>query len=77
MKSYLLTLVSLCALTQTAAATGPAGSTGVVATIPGTIVRWQPGDPLPPGVLSVIAVPPQSYRSPRRPVERVTGTRKQ
>jgi hypothetical protein len=72
MKPYLLALILLLALIQTAAATGPAGSTGAVATIPGNIVRWQPGDPVPPGLLSVIVVRAQSYRSSPR----ATGIRK-
>jgi hypothetical protein len=75
MKPYLLALVSLIILTQTATATGPAGSTGAVATIPGTIVRWQPGDPVPPGLLSVMALPIQSQKSPHPP-HRATGIRR-
>jgi hypothetical protein len=77
MKTYLLALALLAALMRTAGATGPAGSTGVVATIPGHIVRWQPGDPVPPGVLFVTAVPAQSYKSGPQPVKRATGARKQ
>jgi hypothetical protein len=80
MQPYLLALILLIGLMRTAAATGPAGSTGVVATIPGSIVRWQPGDPVPPGVLLILATPMPDYGSsprPARPVGRVTRTRRQ
>jgi hypothetical protein len=73
MQPYLLALILLIGLMRTAAATGPAGSTGVVATIPGSIVRWQPGDPVPPGVFSILATPMPDYGSPSRPVARPVG----
>jgi hypothetical protein len=73
MRPYLLALILLIGLMRPAAATGPAGSTGVVATIPGSIVRWQPGDPVPPGVFSILATPMPDYGSPSRPVARPVG----
>jgi hypothetical protein len=75
MKSYLLAFIFVFGLTGSAAATGPAGSTGVVATVPGNIVRWQPGDPVPPqGILSLIFAP-QPYQTP--PHQREPKVRKQ
>lgn len=74
MKPYLLAIIFVFGLVHGAAATGPAGSTGAVATIPGNIVRWQPGDPVPPqGILSLIFAPqpapvppPQHEPKPRK-----------
>jgi hypothetical protein len=47
MKPYVSALILLLGLTQMAFATGPAGSTGAVATVSGSIVTWRPGDPVP------------------------------
>jgi hypothetical protein len=40
-----------------ALAQGPAGSTGAVASVPGSIVRWQPGDRVPAGLFSILTAP--------------------
>ena len=67
MKPYLLAVIFGLGLTGGAAATGPAGSTGAEATIPGNIVRWQPGDPVPPqGILSLIFAPQPDQAPPHR-----------
>jgi hypothetical protein len=51
--------IALLASTQFAAAQGPAGSTGAIASIPGYIVRAEPGQPVPQqGILSIITTPP-------------------
>jgi hypothetical protein len=65
-------------LVESAAAQGPAGSTGAIASIPGYIVRWQPGDPVPPGGLFSILTSP-SLRDPPtpQPVRREIRARKQ
>jgi hypothetical protein len=53
--------IALLASTQFAAAQGPAGGTGAIASIPGYIVRAEPGQPIPQqGLLSIIATPPNS-----------------
>jgi hypothetical protein len=62
MKPYVSALILLLGLTQMAFATGPAGSTGAVATVPGSIVTWRPGDPVPPGVVTVLTAPMQRYQ---------------
>jgi hypothetical protein len=54
-------------LVQGAIAQGPAGSTGAIASIPGSIVRWQPGDPVPPGLFSILASPSLRDQPPRQP----------
>jgi hypothetical protein len=50
-------LVLAFGLVEAAAAQGPAGSTGAIASIPGPIVRWQPGDPVPPGLFAILTSP--------------------
>ena len=63
---------------QAALAQGPAGSTGAIASIPGSIVRWQPGDPVPsPGLFSILTSPSPRYQLPPEPVRRETKVRKQ
>ena len=69
MKPYLLAIVFVLGLTHGAAATGPAGSTGAVATVPGNIVRWQPGDPVPPQGIFSLLFAPQPYQAPARQQE--------
>jgi hypothetical protein len=56
-------------LVQGAIAQGPAGSTGAIASIPGSIVRWKPGDPVPPGLFSILASPSLRDQRLRRPRE--------
>jgi hypothetical protein len=79
MNPYLLALVLLLGLMRTAAATGPAGGTGVTTAIPGSIVRWQPGDPVPPqgGLLSILTAPNPPAPAPPQPTGRDTRFRKQ
>jgi hypothetical protein len=82
MKPYLLSpLVFILAFgpMQMANATGPAGSTGVVATVPGPVVTWRPGDPVPPqaGLLSILTSPNPPSWAPPQPAGRDTGVRKQ
>ena len=64
--------IALLASTQFAAAQGPAGSTGAIASIPGYIVRAEPGQPIPQqGILSIITTPPNSNADARqRPTRR-------
>jgi len=64
--------IVLLASTQFASAQGPAGSTGAIASIPGYIVRAEPGQPVPQqGILSIIATPPSSNADARqRPTRR-------
>jgi hypothetical protein len=76
-KPYVFALAVLLGLTQTAAATGPAGGAGVTTAIPGSIVRWQPGDPVPPGLISILTAPPSRDQPPPQPVERDIRIRKQ
>jgi hypothetical protein len=76
-KPYVFAVAVLLGLTQTAAATGPAGGAGVTTAIPGSIVRWQPGDPVPPGLISILTAPPSRYQPPPQPVERDIRIRKQ
>jgi hypothetical protein len=67
MRPFLLAFIFALGVVHDAAATGPAGSTGAEATIPGNIVRWQPGDPVPPqGVLSLIFAPRPYQTLPRQ-----------
>jgi hypothetical protein len=61
---------------QAALAQGPAGSTGAIASIPGSIVRWQPGDPVPPGLFSVLLVPGARDQPPPQPMRRETKARR-
>ena len=77
MKAYAFALVVWLGLTQTAAATGPAGAAGVTTAIPGSIVRWQPGDPVPLGLISILTAPPSRYQPPPQPVGRDVRIRKQ
>jgi hypothetical protein len=50
---------ALLASTQFAVAQGPAGSTGAIASIPGNIVRAEPGQPVPQqGILGILTTPP-------------------
>lgn len=82
MKPYLiapLALILVLGSMQIAAATGPAGSTGVVATVPGPVVTWRPGDPVPPqgGLLSILTSPNLTSPAPPQPAGRDTGARKQ
>jgi hypothetical protein len=59
--------VALLASTQLAAAQGPAGGTGAIASIPGNIVRAEPGQPVPQqGILSIIATPPGANADARQ-----------
>jgi hypothetical protein len=76
---YLLGLVLLFGWIRTAAATGPAGGTGVTTAIPGSIVRWQPGDPAPlqGGLLSILTSPNPSSPALSQPAGRDTRFRKQ
>jgi hypothetical protein len=64
-------------LVEAAAAQGPAGSTGAVASIPGSIVRWQPGDPVPPGLFTILTSPSLRDQPPPPPVRRETRAHKQ
>jgi hypothetical protein len=58
---------ALLASTQLAAAQGPAGSTGAIASIPGYIVRAEPGQPVPQqGILSILTTPPGSNADSRQ-----------
>jgi hypothetical protein len=52
---WLVLLVGVVALASDAAAQGTGGSTGAVASIPGSVVR---GHEQQPGILSIIASPP-------------------
>jgi len=70
-------LVLAFGLVEAAAAQGPAGSTGAIASIPGPIVRWQPGDPVPPGLFSVLTQPGARDQLPPQPVRRETKARRQ
>jgi hypothetical protein len=71
-------LVLAFGLVEAAAAQGPAGSTGAVASIPGSIVRWQPGDPVPsPGLFTILTSPSLRDPPPPQPVRRETRARKQ
>jgi hypothetical protein len=59
--------IALLASTQFAAAQGPAGGTGAIASIPGYIVRAEPGQPVPQqGILSIITTPPGSNADARQ-----------
>jgi hypothetical protein len=70
MRPHLLAIILLLCSAR-ADATGPAGGNGVVATIPGSIYRWQPGDPPPsPGLLSIIAAPVHVLQSHRARLDR-------
>jgi hypothetical protein len=64
--------IALLASTHFAAAQGPAGGTGAIASIPGNIVRAEPGQPVPQqGILSIIATPPSANADARqRPTRR-------
>ena len=77
MNPYLLALVLLVGLMRTAAATGPAGGTGVTTAIPGNIVTWRPGDPVPPqgGLLSILTSPSPPPQAPPRPAGQDTRIR--
>ena len=76
MKPYLLASIFVLGSIGAAAASGPAGSTGAEATVPGNIVRWQTGEPVPPqeGILSLIFAPPVP---PAPPPHREPKVRKQ
>jgi hypothetical protein len=76
MKPYVFAFVFLLGFTQTAAATGPAGGAGVTTAIPGSIVRWPPGDPVPPGLISNLTAPPPPYQPPPQPIGRDIRVRK-
>jgi hypothetical protein len=63
--------IVLLASTQFAAAQGPAGSTGAIASIPGYIVRAEPGQPVPQqGILSILTTPPNSNVDTRQTTTR-------
>ncbi len=71
-------LVLAFGLVEAAAAQGPAGATGAVASIPGSIVRWQPGDPVPPpGLFTILTSRSLRDLPPPQPVKRETRARKQ
>jgi len=75
---FVFGLVLAFGLVETAAAQGPAGSTGAIASIPGSIVRWQPGDPVPPpGLFTILTSPSLRDPPPPQPVGRETKVRKQ
>ena len=74
---FALGLVLAFGSVEVAAAQGPAGSTGAIASIPGSIVRWQPGDPVPPGLFTILTSPSLREQSPSQPVRRETKARKQ
>jgi hypothetical protein len=62
---------ALLASTQFAAAQGPAGGTGAIASIPGNIVRAEPGQPVPQqGILGILTTPPNSNADPRQTTTR-------
>jgi hypothetical protein len=70
-------LVLAFGLAEAATAQGPAGSTGAIASIPGPIVRWQPGDPVPPGLFTILTAPSFRDQPAPQPVRRETKVRKQ
>ncbi len=70
-------LVLAFVLAEAAAAQGPAGSTGAISSIPGSVVRWQPSDPVPPGLFTILTSPSLREQSPSQPVRRETKARKQ
>jgi hypothetical protein len=62
---------ALLASTQFAAAQGPAGGTGAIASIPGNIVRAEPGQPVPQqGILGILTTPPGPHADPRQTTTR-------
>jgi hypothetical protein len=55
------------ASTQLAAAQGPSGGNGAIASIPGNIVRAEPGQPVPQqGILGILTTPPGSNADSRQ-----------
>ena len=75
---FAIGVVLSCGLVEAAAAQGPAGSTGAIASIPGSIVRWQPGDPAPPpGLFTILTSPSLRDQPPPQLVRRETRARKQ
>jgi hypothetical protein len=38
------------------------------------LARWQPGDPVPPGLLSILVAPPSRYQSPPQHVRAGVGS---
>lgn len=65
---------ALLASTQLAAAQGPAGGTGAIASIPGNIVRAEPGQPVPQqGILGFLTTPPNSSADSRQITTRRGG----
>ena len=61
----------LFASAELAAAQGTSGSTGAVASIPGSVVRAEPGQPMQPGLISILTHPPQPNTDTRpRPARR-------
>jgi hypothetical protein len=69
-------LVLLLGLLRTAAAQGPAGSTGAIASIPGYIVRAEPGYRMQPSIFASPPVASPSHQPPSEPVGRETKVRK-
>jgi hypothetical protein len=62
---FALAAAGLLASTRLAAAQGPSGGTGAVASIPGSVVRAEPGQPMQPGLISILTNPPQSNTDAR------------
>jgi hypothetical protein len=65
--SALAAAVSLFASVQLAAAQGTSGGTGAIASIPASVVRAEPGQPMQPGLISILTNPPQSNMDARPP----------
>jgi hypothetical protein len=62
---FALAAAGLFASTELAAAQGTSGGTGAIASIPGSVVRAEPGQPAQPGLISILTNPPQSDTRPR------------
>jgi hypothetical protein len=56
----MLAAAGLLASTELAAAQGTSGGTGAVASIPGSVVRAEPGQPAQLGLIGILTHPPQS-----------------
>jgi hypothetical protein len=71
-RAFWFATAALLALSQFAAAQGPSGGTGAIASIPGSVVRAgeQPHPVTQPGILSLIGnpTPPAPVADSRRPM---------
>jgi hypothetical protein len=62
----MLAVAGLFASTELAAAQGTSGGTGAIASIPGSVVRAEPGQPAQLGLIGILTNPPQSNTDTRR-----------